>query len=74
MTSARVERPAPMATTRSWGYLSEADSPFVRLGETEESAIAELAQQAAKASAKADALERKITADAEKIIAKFIAE
>jgi hypothetical protein len=48
--------------------------PIVRLGDAEESAIAELTQQAAKASAKADALERDITVDAEKIIAKFIAE
>ena len=48
--------------------------PIVRLGEGEESAIADLAQRAAEASARADVLEREISTDAENIIAEFMAE
>jgi hypothetical protein len=51
-----------------------ADVRIVRLKPGEESAIAESAEQSAKVRAAADLLEREITADAEKIIAKFIAE
>jgi hypothetical protein len=47
---------------------------IVRLKDKEESAIAELAKASAGASAKADALEREITAAAERVIAKFLAE
>ena len=45
----------------------------VRLKASEESAIAELAEASAKARAAADASEREIAADAETIIARFIA-
>ncbi len=45
----------------------------VRLKASEESAIAELAEASAKARAAADVLEREIAADAETIIARFIA-
>jgi hypothetical protein len=45
----------------------------VRLKPSEESAIAELAEASAKARAAADVLEREIAADAEVIIARFIA-
>lgn len=45
----------------------------VRLKASEESAIAELAEASAKARATADVLEREIAADAEAIIARFIA-
>jgi hypothetical protein len=48
--------------------------PIVRLKPAEESAIAELAVESARKSARADLLERDITADAEKIIAKFMAQ
>jgi hypothetical protein len=51
-----------------------ADLQIVRLKSNEESAIAELAQASAKLRAGADVLEREIAADAEKIIAKFMAE
>jgi hypothetical protein len=51
-----------------------AEVQIVRLNPCEESAIAEAAEQSAKLRAAADLLERAITADAEKIIAKFIAE
>jgi hypothetical protein len=50
-----------------------AELPIVRLKRGEELRIAELAQQSAEVRASADLLEREITADAEKIIAKFIA-
>jgi hypothetical protein len=45
----------------------------VRLNDTEESAIAELAEASAKARAAADLLERKIAVDASAIIDQFIA-
>lgn len=48
--------------------------PIVRLKAGEESAIAQLAEESAKVRAHADLLEREIATDAEKIIAKFIAE
>ena len=51
-----------------------AEVRIVRLTPAEESAIAEAAEQSAKVRAAADLLEREITADAGKIIAKFMAE
>jgi hypothetical protein len=51
-----------------------AELPIVRLKPDEESSIAELAEESAIASASADLLEREITTDAEKIIAKFMVE
>jgi hypothetical protein len=51
-----------------------AELPIVRLKSGEESAIAELAEESAKVRARADLLEREIATEAEKIIAKFIAE
>src|ERR1035437_8510666 len=48
--------------------------PIVRLKPAEETKIAELAEESATARAASDVLEREIAADAEKIIAKFIAE
>jgi hypothetical protein len=51
-----------------------AELPIVRLKSGEESAIAELAEESAKVRARADFLEREITTEAEKIIAKFMAE
>jgi hypothetical protein len=51
-----------------------AEIQIVRLRPGEETAIAEVAEQSAKVRAAADLLEREITADAEKIIAKFMAE
>ncbi len=50
-----------------------AEVQVVRLRPNEESAIAEAAEQSAKVRAAADLLEREITADAEKIIAKLMA-
>jgi hypothetical protein len=47
---------------------------IVRLISGEESAIAEAAEESAKVRAAADLLEREITADAQRIIAKFMAE
>jgi type I restriction enzyme S subunit len=47
---------------------------IVRLKPAEESAIAEAAERSAKVRAAADLLEREITADAEKLIANFMAE
>jgi hypothetical protein len=51
-----------------------AEVRIVRLKPGEESATAEAAEQSAKVRAAADLLEREITADAEKVIAKFMAE
>ncbi len=51
-----------------------AEVKIVRLKPSEESTIAEAAEQSAKVRAAADLLEREITADAEKIIAKFMTE
>jgi hypothetical protein len=50
-----------------------AELPIVRLESSEEAAIAELAEASAKSRAAADVLEREMTADAERIIGKFIA-
>jgi hypothetical protein len=47
---------------------------IVRLKDADEQSIAELAEASANARAKSDVLEREIAADAEKIIANFIAE
>jgi len=51
-----------------------AEVRIVRVTPAEESAIAEAAEQSAKVRAAADLLEREITADAGKIIAKCMAE
>jgi len=47
---------------------------IVRLKPSQESAIADAAEESAKVRAAADLLEREITADAQRIIAKFMAE
>lgn len=49
-----------------------ANFPVVRLDDTEEAAIADLAEASAKARAEADVLERKIAEDASSIIERFI--
>lgn len=51
-----------------------ANFPVVRLGDAEESAIADLAEASAKARAEADVLEREIAQDAATIIDRFIAQ
>jgi hypothetical protein len=51
-----------------------AEVKIVRLKPSEESGIADAAEKSAKVRAAADLLEREITADAGKIIAKFMAE
>jgi len=51
-----------------------AEVQIVRLKSGEESAIAEAAEQSAKVRAAADLLEREITADSQKIIAKSLAD
>lgn len=50
-----------------------AEFPVVRLGKEEESAIADLAERAATSRAEAEALERRLSAEAGQLIDKFIA-
>lgn len=47
--------------------------PIVRLNQADEEGVAELAEESAKAKAEADIMERQMTSDAERIIAKFMA-